>query len=132
VHSQVYALLVIASFGFLLYAMAWLRQLATDLPVAEARLAAIELARERRRLLNDAHDVLGFRLSALVLNIELARRGDAGRAEDELAEARTQAGAALAEARRLTAERAELSFADEYAAAGALLSAAGVELDGPA
>jgi len=111
--------------------MAWLHRLATDLPVTEARLAAIEVARERRRLLSDAHDVLGFRLSALLLKIELARRGDASRAAEELDEARTQARAALAEARRLTAERPELTFAAEYAAAVALLSAAGIECDAP-
>jgi two-component system sensor histidine kinase DesK len=129
VRSLVYSLLSIATVGFLLYAMAWLRRLATDLPVTEARIAAIEVARERLRLLNDAHDVLGFRLSALVLKIELALRGDAGRAEQELDEARAQARAALAEARRLTAEQSELSFAAEYAAAGSLLSAAGIDLD---
>ncbi|WP_426513574.1 sensor histidine kinase [Dactylosporangium sp. McL0621] len=131
VRAQVYTLLTVAAVGFLLYAMAWLHRLATDLPVTEARLAAIEVARERRRLLNDAHDVLGFRLSALVLKIELARRGDGRRAEEELAEARAHARAALAEARLLTAERPELSFTAECAAAGALLSAAGIEFDAP-
>src|SRR6185369_9249725 len=119
VRAVVYVALVIAAVGFLLYAMAWLHRLATDLPAVEARIGAIEAARERRRLLRDAHDLLGFRLSALVLKLELAHRGDAERAREELAEARTQARAALAEAHALTAEPPELSLATELATATA-------------
>ncbi|MEV4133217.1 histidine kinase [Dactylosporangium sp. NPDC049742] len=129
--ASLYNLLAIATLGFLCAVMAWLFGLATQMPATEARLAAIEVARERRRLLRDAHDVLGFRLSAIVLKLELARRGDPGQARREVTEAGAQASAALAEIHTLTRQPHDLKLADELAAVGPVLMAAGVRLDAP-
>ncbi|MFC4038073.1 histidine kinase [Dactylosporangium siamense] len=126
-----YGLVFTATLGYLFAVLAWLHRLAVEMPLTEARLTAVEVARERRRLLRDAHDVLGFRLSAIVLNLELTRRAGPPAAGRALREAGDQAAAALAEIEALTADRPGPGLAAELTAARALLARAGVAVVAP-
>ncbi|MFF0393756.1 sensor histidine kinase [Kitasatospora sp. NPDC004615] len=95
--------------------------------VREARRALAELAvaRERRRIARDVHDLLGSGLTAIAVTAELAlREPDA----DHLPQAAALAERTLAELRAIPADHTGLDLTRELASAQALLTAAGITL----
>ncbi|MFE2347462.1 sensor histidine kinase [Kitasatospora cineracea] len=96
--------------------------------VREARLALAELAvaRERRRIARDVHDLLGSGLTAVAVSAELAvRQPSAGHLE----RAAALAERTLGELRAVPADGAVLDLSAELTATEALLTAAGITLD---
>ncbi|GAB1823289.1 sensor histidine kinase [Herbidospora sp. RD11066] len=108
----------------------WLLQVLRELQRAHVDRAALALATERLRISRDLHDVFGRTLAAIAVKSELAaelvRRGDAGRAADELAGVRRLAGEAGGEVRRVVRGELRASWDDEVAGARALLGSAGI------
>ncbi len=104
---------------------------------AELRLSQSEvrqLARvaERERIARDLHDVLGHRLSVIVLKSELAGKlfeRDPERARAEMAEVENSAREALKEVREAIAGYRERSLSAELEQARLALASADVELD---
>ncbi|MGY6586896.1 MAG: sensor histidine kinase [Wenzhouxiangella sp.] len=104
---------------------------------AELRLSQSEvrqLARvaERERIARDLHDVLGHRLSVIVLKSELASKlfeRDPERARAEMAEVENSAREALKEVREAIAGYRERSLSAELEQARLALASADVELD---
>ncbi|MFE1353963.1 sensor histidine kinase, partial [Kitasatospora phosalacinea] len=96
--------------------------------VREARRALAELAvaRERRRIARDVHDLLGSGLAAVAVTAELAVRHPAA---GHLARAAALAERTLGELRAVPADGAVLDLAAELAATEALLTAAGITLE---
>ncbi|MFD7639709.1 sensor histidine kinase [Kitasatospora sp. NPDC059795] len=95
--------------------------------VREARRALAELAvaRERRRIARDVHDLLGSGLTAVAVTAELALCEPAA---GHLPRAAALAERTLAELRAIPADHTELDLDRELASARALLAAAGIEL----
>ncbi len=112
----------------------WFRE--QDRHRAELRLSQSEvrqLARvaERERIARDLHDLLGHRLSVIVLKSELARRlidHDPKRAGEEIREVETSAREALAEVREAIGGYRQRSLAGELEQARLALRSADVEL----
>jgi two-component system sensor histidine kinase DesK len=105
----------------------WLRSL------DNTRRTAAELAttRERLRLADDLHDILGHALEVVAFKSELAGRllpAEAERARAEIDEVQHVAREAMSEVRALTHERRATNLAAELAGAQATLGSAGVEL----
>ncbi|MFI8418945.1 sensor histidine kinase [Streptomyces sp. NPDC085479] len=99
--------------------------------VREAReaLASLAVARERRRIARDVHDLLGYGLNAIALKGELADRvPDARQAEGHLADAARLAGRVLADLRAIPGAAAELTLDGELASAREVLAAAGIRV----
>ncbi|MFD9032255.1 sensor histidine kinase [Streptomyces sp. NPDC059567] len=97
--------------------------------VREARgaLASLAVARERRRIARDVHDLLGYGLSAIALKGELAARDpDPVRAGGHLADAAALASRALADLRAIPGDGTELTLAEEVDSARKVLAAAGI------
>ncbi|WP_404870324.1 sensor histidine kinase [Kitasatospora griseola] len=95
--------------------------------VREARRALAELAvaRERRRIARDVHDLLGSGLTAVAVTAELALREPAA---EHLPQAAALAERTLAELRAIPADHTELDLDRELASTKALLAAAGIDL----
>ncbi|GAA0950959.1 sensor histidine kinase [Nonomuraea longicatena] len=101
------------------------------------RAARIELARgavdaERARIARDLHDVLGQRLTAIVLKAELSARlvtRDPPRAAVEMASVGRAAREVLDEVRATVTGYREISLAGEIATAREIAEVAGLELD---
>lgn len=94
-------------------------------------LAHVMATTQRLRLARDVHDLLGFHLSAITMNAELAERNvaaDPQRAQALVADIRGHAEAALVQLRDIESD-ARLALADEVAAARSLLEAADVRVD---
>ncbi|MER5972469.1 histidine kinase [Streptomyces sp. NPDC002055] len=117
-------MVVIAS---VFYGLALLTGLVRQVREARGALAALAVARERRRIARDVHDLLGHGLSAIVLKGELAVRDpDRGRAGQHLADAAALADRALADLRAIPGECTEITLAEEVDSARKILAAAGV------
>ncbi|GAA4592016.1 hypothetical protein GCM10023194_52800 [Planotetraspora phitsanulokensis] len=115
------------------YGLARMALLTTELRAARAELARTEVARERLRFARDLHDLLGFSLSVIVLKSELAFRllgRDAGRARRELSEGVAAARQARADIESVAAGYRRMSLAAEAESARAALLAAGIEASG--
>jgi signal transduction histidine kinase len=98
------------------------------LNVVRQRLARAAVARERERLAQDTHDLLGFGLSTITLKCELAQRligTDRGRALRELTEILQLCAAAAHDVRSVTGPPGSLTLEREAAAAKVALTAIG-------
>ncbi|HXV91665.1 MAG TPA: histidine kinase, partial [Pseudonocardia sp.] len=109
----------------------WWLKAVTDLN--DARRAAAELAtvRERLRLADDLHDILGHALEVVAFKSELATRlldADTGRARAEMEEVQQVARASLTEVRALARDTRPTDLAAELTGARAVLGSAGVAL----
>lgn len=123
-----------------------LRQWNLAMELERARRDAAELAttRERLRLSEDLHDILGHALEVVALKAELANRlrtVDQDRAGAELAEVERLARGALHDVRELARGRRSTELAAELTGARKLLESAGIgwtlvgdpaTIDGPA
>ncbi|MCX4695707.1 sensor histidine kinase [Streptomyces sp. NBC_01408] len=117
-------IVVIAS---VFYGLALLTGLVHQVREARGALASLAVARERRRIARDVHDLLGYGLSAITLKGELAVRDpDRERADRHLADAVALADRALADLRAIPGEGPELTLTGEVASARQVLAAAGV------
>ena len=103
-----------------------------DAALRISRAETRQLARvaERERIARDLHDLLGHRLSMIVLKSELAGRlfeNDPPRARAEIADVETSARAALAEVREAIGGYRERSLESELEQVRLSLTSAGVE-----
>ncbi|MFJ3961861.1 sensor histidine kinase [Streptomyces sp. NPDC090036] len=120
-------LLDIVVIALVFYGLALLTRLVQQVREAREALASLVVARERRRIARDVHDLLGYGLSAIVLKGELAVRDpDRERAGRHLADAAALAERALADLRAIPGEGAELTLEEELASARKVLAAAGI------
>ncbi|MEU3274428.1 histidine kinase [Saccharomonospora sp. NPDC006951] len=94
--------------------------------VREARrqLAEIAVTRERRRIAQDVHDLLGYGITAITIKAELAAKAP-GAAGPELEEIATIARRSLADLVAVPDDSADVSFAEELESASDVLRAAG-------
>lgn len=109
----------------------WWLKAVTDLD--ESRRVATELAtaRERLRLSDDLHDILGHALEVVAFKSELATRlmdVDAVRSKAELEDVQRVARQSLTEVRALVRETRTTDLATELVGARAVLDSAGVDL----
>lgn len=122
-------LLDVVLIALVFYGLALLTRLVRLVREARTALAGLAVARERRRIARDVHDLLGYGLSAVALKGELASRDpDSERARGHLADAAALAGRALAELRAIPGEDAALAPEEELESAREVLAAAGVTL----
>ncbi|MFF3727859.1 sensor histidine kinase [Streptomyces erythrochromogenes] len=125
--GTVLLLLDVVVIASVFYGLALLTGLVRQVREARGALAALAVARERRRIARDVHDLLGQGLSAIVLKGELAVRDpDRERADRHLADAAALADRALADLRAIPGESTEMSLAEEVDSARKILAAAGI------
>ncbi|MFF5210050.1 histidine kinase [Streptosporangium sp. NPDC000396] len=112
------------------YGVTRFAQVMTALHGTRREVGLTSLAAERLRAGRDVHDLLGFSLTAITLKLEVARRALRGkrRATEELAEAATLTGRALAEARTVGAGEPLTSLAAETTSARTVLAWAGIDV----
>ncbi|GAA4619782.1 hypothetical protein GCM10023196_001180 [Actinoallomurus vinaceus] len=111
--------------ALIFYGLALLTGLVHEVREARLALAAMALARERRRIARDVHDLLGYGLSAIIVKAELAAR-DPLQAERELADIALTARRALGDLRAIPADDQRMSLRTELASAHEVLTAAGI------
>ncbi|GAA0371169.1 histidine kinase [Actinoallomurus spadix] len=111
--------------ALIFYGLALLTGLVHEIREARLALAAMALARERRRIARDVHDLLGYGLSAIIVKAELAAR-DPARAERELAGIVLIARRALGDLRAIPGDDPRMSLRAELASACDVLAAAGI------
>ncbi|MFD0663499.1 sensor histidine kinase [Thermocatellispora tengchongensis] len=105
--------------------------MAAELRAARAELARAAISAERLRIARDLHDVLGQRLTEVVLKAELSARLAAAspeRAADEMREVSRSAREILGEVRATVSGYREASLGSEIATARETARAAGIEL----
>ncbi|ASO18220.1 two-component system sensor histidine kinase DesK [Actinoalloteichus hoggarensis] len=103
-----------------------------ELDTARRHSTEIGAQRERLRLSEDLHDMLGHTLEVVALKAELATRlgsADPERARTEMAEVQRLARDSLQEVRELVRERQETDLVVELRSVVALLDAAGITCD---
>ncbi|MGW0864922.1 histidine kinase [Streptomyces koelreuteriae] len=126
-HGTAVLLLDIVVIASVFYGLALLSGLVRQVREARGALASLAVARERRRIARDVHDLLGYGLSAIALKGELALRDpDRERAGRHIADAAALADQALTDLRAIPGEGLEISLAEEVASARDVLAAAGV------
>ncbi|MFC9125541.1 sensor histidine kinase [Streptomyces sp. NPDC057099] len=126
-HGTAVLLLDIVVIASVFYGLALLSGLVRQVREARGALASLAVARERRRIARDVHDLLGYGLSAIALKGELALRDpDRERAGRHLADAAALADQALTDLRAIPGEGVGISLAEEVASAREVLAAAGV------
>jgi two-component system sensor histidine kinase DesK len=104
--------------------------LAQELRAAQAKIEVLATNAERLRIARDLHDLLGQKLSLIILKSQLSRkliRKDPGRAEDEIGEAERTARSVLQEVRDTVGRYRRPTVIDEIKTARELLTAAGIE-----
>lgn len=123
-------LVVGVAIGVEVYAVTRLGQVLTLLHATRRQVAATALAVERSRAGRDLHDVLGLSMTAVVLQLELARRavtrGHCPAEHLDLAAAQTDR--ALADVRAVTAGERLTTLTTEVEAARAVLSWADIDV----
>lgn len=117
----------------MVYSLWRLPGVARQLQEAQRELVRLAVIRERLRVARDIHDLLGFRLSAIIIKGELIDRligTDPAAARRHLAELSLVTEQALADVRSITGRPTEqsLSLSDELETACAMLSAAGIDV----
>lgn len=113
--------------AIMLYGLALLTHLVYQVREARLALAAIAVAKERRRIAADVHDLLGYGLSAITVKSELAAR-DPARADTELRDVTRIARRTLADLRAIPYDDPEISLHVESASAREVLTAAGIDV----
>ncbi|MFE6709685.1 sensor histidine kinase [Streptomyces sp. NPDC057695] len=127
VHGTTVLLLDVVVIALVFYGLALLTGLVHQVREAREALASLAVARERRRIARDVHDLLGHGLSAIALKGELAARDpDALRAAGHLADAARLARRALADLRAIPGQAVTLTLDAELASVRSVLSSAGV------
>ncbi|MFE5483843.1 sensor histidine kinase [Streptomyces sp. NPDC056527] len=127
--GTVLLLLDIVVIASVFYGLALLTGLVHQVREARGALAALAVARERRRIARDVHDLLGYGLSAIALKGELAVHDpDRERADRHLVDAAALADRALADLRAIPGESPDITLAEEVASARRILAAAGVAM----
>jgi len=109
----------------------WWLKAVTDLNEARRTAAELAAARERLRLADDLHDILGHALEVVAFKAELAARllaPDPDRARVEMEDVQRVARESLSEVRGLVRETRSTDLVTELAGARAVLDSAGVEL----
>ena len=102
------------------------------LKLSQSEVRQLARVAERERIARDLHDVLGHRLSVIVLKSELARKlleRDPERARTEIAEVERSAREALSEVREAIAGYRERSLSAELEQARLALTSADVDLE---
>jgi two-component system sensor histidine kinase DesK len=108
----------------------WLRSL-TTLDRSRRNAADLAVARERLRLADDLHDILGHALEVVAFKSELAGKllpPEAQRARVEIDEVAQVARSAMSEVRALARDRRPTTLTAELAGARATLVSAGIAL----
>jgi two-component system, NarL family, sensor histidine kinase DesK len=109
----------------------WWLKAVTDLDGSRRTAAELAAARERLRLADDLHDILGHALEVVAFKSELAARlldADPDRARGEMEEVQRVARTSLAEVRSLVHDTRSTDLVTELAGARAVLDSAGIEL----
>lgn len=114
----------------MIYGLATQTRLVFEAHQTRLALAGIAVARERRRISHDVHDLLGQGLSAITVRAELACRLSAPDAVDEqIAEITSIAGRQLRALRTIALdEESDLSLDAEITSARSILEAAGIDV----
>ncbi|MCE0765394.1 histidine kinase [Pseudonocardia kujensis] len=110
----------------------WWFKAVTDLDDSRRTAAELATARERLRLADDLHDILGHALEVVAFKSELAARlmeADPDRARSEMDEVQRVARESLTEVRALVRSTRDTDLAVELAGARAVLGSAGVTLE---
>ncbi|GAA1219919.1 sensor histidine kinase [Pseudonocardia alaniniphila] len=109
----------------------WWLKAVTDLDDSRRIAAELATARERLRLADDLHDILGHALEVVAFKSELASRlqvADPERARSEMDEVQRVARESLGEVRALVRDARSTDLVTELAGARAVLESAGVTL----
>jgi len=117
--------------GLVVYAVSSLARLIAEAHSARGELARMAVLRDRLRVAQDLHDLLGYSISAIMLKSELAYRllpGSADQGEQELRDALGIAQRVLAEVRVVADSGLHISLAAEAAAAESTLGSAEIRL----
>ena len=110
----------------------WWFKAVSDLDDSRRTAAELATTRERLRLADDLHDILGHALEVVAFKSELAARlqdVDAERAKAEMEEVQQVARQSLTEVRALVRSTRDIDLAVELAGARAVLGSAGVALE---
>jgi two-component system sensor histidine kinase DesK len=121
----------VQAFGVLIGGFYWIAGISAELRAARAELARSAIAGERLRIARDLHDVLGQRLTEVILRAELSARlaqRDPGAAGAEMAAVGAVAREILDEVRATVSGYRDVSLAGELATAREVTRAAGVDL----
>lgn len=125
------AALYIAGMWILDVERLWWLKAVVDLDGARRTAGELATARERLRLADDLHDILGHALEVVAFKSELAARlqpVDGERARAEMEEVQRVARESLAEVRALVRDTRAIDLVAELAGARAVLDSAGVVL----
>jgi two-component system, NarL family, sensor histidine kinase DesK len=109
----------------------WWLKAVTDMDDARRAAAELATARERLRLADDLHDILGHALEVVAFKSELASRlqeVDPARARAEMEEVQRVARQSLTEVRAMVRETRGTDLVTELAGARAVLQSAGIAL----
>jgi len=109
----------------------WWLKAVTDMDDARRAAAELATARERLRLADDLHDILGHALEVVAFKSELAARlqtVDPDRARAEMEEVQRVARESLIEVRAMVRETRATDLVTELAGARAVLQSAGIAL----
>ncbi len=109
----------------------WWLKAVIDLDGARRTATELATARERLRLADDLHDILGHALEVVAFKSELAARlqeADPARARTEMEEVQRVARESLSEVRSLVRDTRSTDLVDELTGARAVLDSAGVAL----
>jgi two-component system sensor histidine kinase DesK len=123
-----------ATAGIVVYGLSRLTDLAEKVEAIRRELARTAVERERLRVAQDTHDLLGLGLSAVALKSDLAGRligRDDARARAELGALLRLAAQARAEIRSVTTGEHGLSLRAELAATRDVLASAGITAELP-
>jgi signal transduction histidine kinase len=126
-----YAIAAPTSFVLTLFALSWLPALSAEVSRGRDRMAQLAVLRERLRMAQDVHDLLGLGLSAITLRAELAIRlisGDPACTAGELAELTAIVARARDEVQAVTGTPQAPSLASEIDSVRRVLGTAGVDL----
>jgi two-component system, NarL family, sensor histidine kinase DesK len=128
----VYFIGLVASTGLAVYGLSRLTALAEELEAARHDLARTAVDRERLRVAQDTHDLLGLGLSAVALKCDLASRligRDDARARSELDALLRLARQTRADIQAVSTGEQGLSSRTELATAREVLASAGVAVE---
>ncbi len=123
--------LYVGGFWYLDVERLWWLKAVVDLDGARRTAGELATARERLRLADDLHDILGHALEVVAFKSELAARlqpVDGERARAEMEEVQRVARESLAEVRALVRDTRSIDLVAELAGARAVLDSAGVVL----